>query len=139
MKHVTRTALLLVVALAATLSAVGPATGAAEATDGETTLSGEYVWTYENYSEDLKATFTPTGDGTFDVRFDFKFDGRARTYAGTAEGSLDGDLEGTVLNENKRRTFTFAGSFDDDGVFHGEHAELRRGRENHTGTLTLGR
>lgn len=111
----------------------------ARAADAKTTLEGQYVWSYENYTEDLKATFTATGDDTFDVRFDFKFDGRQRTYKGTAEGSLEGELEGTVLNENQRRTFTFAGSFDDDGVFHGTHAEVRSGRSRATGTLTLER
>lgn len=136
MKLTHRLALPFALALVA-LASIGPVTEAAQ--DGKTTLTGKYVWTSENYSENLKATFTPTGENTFDVRFDFKFDGRQRVYKGTAEGSLDGDLEGTVLNENQRRTFTFAGSFDDDGVFHGTHAEVRRDREQSTGTLTLRR
>jgi hypothetical protein len=129
MKLCARLALSLVVALLVT--AVPPTWAAG----GKTVLEGKYVWSQENYTEQVKATFTPSGEDTFDVRFDFRFDGRQQIYDGIAQGRLDGRLSGTVENGNK--TYRFAGSFDGDGVFHGTHAELRRDREHPTGTLTL--
>jgi hypothetical protein len=66
------------------------------------------------------------------------FRGENHTYSGTAEGSLaEGALSGTVQNEKKERTWTFSGSFE-AGAFRGTHAEIVDGKEQPTGTLTLG-
>jgi hypothetical protein len=124
----------LTLLLAAALLLV-PATADA---DGEQTLTGEYQWDQGGASGDLKAVFTPTGEGTYDVSFYFNFRGRPHTYTGTAKGSLtDGGLEGTVENDNKRRTFTFQGTAE-GGRFSGTHAEITSGDEYRTGTLQLG-
>lgn len=101
------------------------------------TLEGEYRW--GGSGGRLEAVFTSTGAGLWNVDFHFRLQGRDHVYSGTARGSLvDGDLEGRVRTENKRRTFTFRGTFE-DGVFRGTHAELQDGREHKTGTLTLRR
>jgi hypothetical protein len=123
---------LLLTLLTATLILPAPATG-----EARTTLTGEYYWKHANTSGDLRATFLPTGEGTWAVDFHFIFDGVGHIYSGTAEGKLgSGALSGQVFNENRRRTFTFEGSFT-DGHFDGTHAELKRGRSIDMGTLTL--
>jgi hypothetical protein len=105
--------------------------------DDSTTLTGEFVWEGGNTAGDLKAEFTPNGDGQWNVEFHFEFRGRPHTYSGSASGSLvEGRLEGRVLNESKKRTFTFEGTFQ-DGVFSGSHAEMHGDEESSTGTLTL--
>lgn len=107
------------------------------ATEDTETLTGEYVWSSGGNSGGLEAVFTPTGEGTWDVAFHFSFRRQAHVYTGTALGSLnDGELKGKVLNENKRRTFTFRGTVE-DGEFRGSHAEIANGRERKTGSLTL--
>jgi hypothetical protein len=122
----------LVVALAPLISASVIALA-----DGKKTLNGEFNWIGRDVSGDLEAVFTPTGEGSWDVDFHFDFRGSPHVYSGTAEGSLsDGKLEGQVRNEDKKRSFTFTGSFD-DGKFSGTHAETTAGREASTGTLTL--
>ncbi|MEM9557134.1 MAG: hypothetical protein AAGC60_22945 [Acidobacteriota bacterium] len=109
------------------------------ASDGVQTLDGEFLWSSQRERGDLEATFESTGDGEWNVSFRFQWSGQPRTFSGTATGSLtDGPLRGTVYNENERRTWKFAGSFK-DGVFRGEHEELKRGRSVDTGTLTLRR
>lgn len=131
-----KTALLLTVLTLFALLLVG----AAGADDAENvhTLDGEYVWNHRGHKGDLTAKFTPTGENTWDVAFHFVFRDRPHVYRGTAEGSLeDGPLSGTVQNENKRRKWTFEGSFE-EGVFHGQHAEIENGEPFDTGTLTLG-
>ncbi len=103
-----------------------------------TTLTGSFVWEHGNTTGDLEAVFTPTGEETWDVSFHFTFRNKPHTYSGSARGSIgSGELSGKVLNENKKRTFTFEGAFE-DGVFNGTHAEIGGG-ENvmETGTLTL--
>ena len=108
-----------------------------QAAEDSTTLSGTYVWENGNSTGDLEAVFTPTGEGTWDVAFHFTFRKKPHTYTGTAKGALDGGtLSGTVLNENKRRTFTFEGAFE-EGVFNGTHAEMRGESKQDTGTLML--
>lgn len=102
---------------------------------GDTTLIGEYNWN-QGVSGDLKAVFTPDGEGQWQVSFHFDFRDKPHTYSGTATGNLSGKLEGTVKNESKRRTFTFEGAFE-DGVFNGNHAETTPGRAGRTGTLML--
>ena len=110
----------------------------APAPDGDVTMNGSYLWTYNNGKPgDLRAVFTPNGEGKFNVSFYFKFDGQNHTYTGTAEGSLDnGALKGSVTNENKRRTFTFEGTCT-NGKFEGNHAETTKGRAGRTGTMKL--
>ena len=103
------------------------------------TLTGEYYWVGDRSTGDLRAVFTATADREWNVAFYFTFNGRPHTYRGTASGSLsEGNLEGEVQNENRRRTFTFEGAFE-DGVIEGTHAEIRRGRASQIGTLTLSR
>lgn len=101
------------------------------------TLTGEYQWSERGASGDLEAIFKPTGEGTWKVDFHFEFRGQPHIYSGTAEGSLsEGPLSGTVLNEDKRRTFKFTGSFE-DGQFSGTHSEMREDGETATGTMSL--
>jgi len=125
---------ILFVALALGLC-LAPA-GFAEET-AEQVLVGEYHWNQGGASGDLKAVFKPAGENSWDVSFHFDFRSQPHVYTGTAKGSLvDGSLEGTVKNEDKRRTFTFEGGFE-DGTFQGDHAETTRGEPLRTGTLTL--
>ena len=125
-------ALLIVVGLGLLLGAVGGVVA-----EDARTLTGEFVWTDRDRSGDLEAIFTATGEGTWDVSFHFTFRSTPHTYSGTAEGSLaGGDLTGTVLNENRKRTFTFSGSFK-EGTFNGTHAEIEGEKTHATGTLTL--
>ena len=113
--------------------------GAAFAGDESQTLIGEYQWDQAGIDGELKAVFTPTGENQWDVSFHFDFRSEPHVYSGSAEGNLvDGTLQGEVKNENKKRTFTFTGSFE-DGIFRGTHREITRGRAADTGTLTLGR
>jgi len=105
--------------------------------DESRTLTGSFVWERGDTSGDLEAVFTPTGEDAWDVSFHFTFRSKPHTYSGSATGSLtEGELSGTVLNENKKRTFTFEGSFE-DGVFNGNHSEVGPERTMSTGTLTL--
>ena len=128
-----RRSLLLLAALAVLIPMAGSAPSAGE----ETTLTGSFVWNHQGRPGDLEAVFIPTGDSTWNVDFHFEFRGKPHTYSGTAEGSLGkGKLEGTVKNENRRRTFSFSGSFE-DGTFKGTHAEIEDGVAHDTGTLTL--
>ena len=113
------------------------APGSGQAGEKTTTLTGEFVWEHGNSTGDLEAVFTATGEESWDVAFHFTFRNKPHTYSGSAQGSLTaGELSGTVLNENKKRTFKFEGSFE-DGVFNGKHAEVRAKRTSSTGTLTL--
>ncbi len=113
-------------------------TAALAGTEESRTLTGEFVWTHRGNRGDLEAVFTATGQETWDVSFHFTFRGTPHTYTGTAEGSLsEGALSGKVLNENKKRTFTFTGAFK-NGEFRGTHAEIEGQRVVATGTLTLG-
>jgi hypothetical protein len=101
------------------------------------TVKGEYVWTKGGESGELEAVFTPAGEDAWDVAFHFTFKGDAHVYSGTAQGALStGDLSGKVRNENKRRTFTFAGQVE-KGVFTGTHAEIKDDGQTDMGTLTL--
>ena len=112
-------------------------TAAPSTAEDSTTLTGEYRWSRRDNNGDLEAVFKPTGDEQWDVSFYFTWRGDDHVYSGTAEGSLtDGELSGTVLNDNKKRTFTFAGSVE-GGVFEGIHKEITGGKEERTGTLTL--
>jgi len=115
-------------------------TGLAYAEEGSKTktLNGAFVWDNGNTTGDLEAVFTPTDDdGVWDVSFHFEFRGRPHVYSGSAKGSLgEGEFKGRVLNDNKRRTFTFEGMFA-DGEFSGTHAEVSDEESHSTGTLTL--
>ncbi len=124
----------LLVMAAAILSAVPVVTADEVET---TTLTGEFVWGRRGNSGDLEAIFIAAGEGEWTVDFHFFFRDKAHVYSGTAEGSLsEGTLRGTVQNENKQRTFTFEGEFQ-DGAFKGTHAEVEDGEEHRTGTLEL--
>jgi len=124
-------------ALILVFGAILLAAGAAGAEESRTFI-GEFVWNQRGNRGDLEAVFTATGEGTWDVTFRFSFRGSPHLYQGTAEGSLtEGDLSGKVLNESKKRTFTFTGAFK-DGEFRGTHAEIEGRRKVDTGTLTLG-
>ena len=102
------------------------------------TLTGQFAWNHRANRGDVEAVFTATAQGAWDVTFRFTFRGTPHVYQGTAEGSLsEGDLRGKVLNETKKRTFTFTGAFK-NGEFRGTHAEIEGQREVQTGTLTLG-
>ena len=107
----------------------------AKAASADTTMVGEYNWN-QGVSGDLKAVFTPDGEGQWQVSFYFDFRNEPHTYTGTAKGAMDGTLEGEVKNESKKRSFTFEGSFE-DGVFNGNHAETTPGRARRTGTMML--
>ena len=123
------------IALALLLPAAGTVADA-----GEQTLNGTYIWN-SGRPGDLKAVFTPRGDGRWEVAFHFRFRGSPEVFRGTAAGNLStGKLEGRVRNRNGNggRTFTFRGEFE-DGTFRGTHAELFGRRESSTGTLTLKR
>jgi hypothetical protein len=110
-------------------------TGPAVAADART-LKGGFVWT-QGSEGDLEAVFIPAGEDRWEVSFHFTFRGEDHTYTGEAEGSLnEGSLSGTVLNETKKRTFTFTGEFE-KGEFRGTHAEVGESGERKTGTLTL--
>ena len=103
------------------------------------TLNGTYVWSSSpNEPGDLRAVFTPAGEGKWTVNFYFHFSGRDRIYTGTAEGDLsNGNLKGEVKNEEKKRTFTFEGTTK-NGDFSGQHAEVGgRYGSRKTGTLEL--
>lgn len=130
--------ILTIVAVFAGLGMVAAGSTAESSSEQAQTLTGTYKWVNADNPGSLRAEFTSTGKETWDVVFKFRFRGRPHTYAGTAEGSLsEGALEGTVKNENKRRTFAFAGEFE-DGRFKGTHRELRDGEVYQTGWLALG-
>jgi hypothetical protein len=127
-----RRATLFVVALASLSTAPG---GCAES--GTETLTGEYKSGFGD--GDVTADFTATGSDTWDVAFHFRFDGQRHVYRGTAQGSLTaGRLAGEVATENGGRRFSFDGAFS-QGWFRGTHYEVKRGRSERTGTLTLRR
>ena len=108
---------------------------AGSAESGTQTLTGEYKSGFGD--GDVEAHFTSTGREEWNVAFHFRFDGQRHVYRGTAQGSLSaGRLEGEVENENGRRRFSFEGDFS-QGWFRGIHYEIRRGRSERTGTLTL--
>lgn len=119
--------------LAALIMAPGQAIGA----DEKRTLKGTFEWTDGGSKGDLEAVFTPAGEGVWEVDFHFEFQGKPHTYSGTAEGTLAGGaLKGRVLNESKKRTFTFTGDFA-EGEFRGTHAEIGADGAHPTGSLTL--
>lgn len=133
----SRRPILLTLAAVFAVTVLALAVGQAQADhDGTHTMVGEYHWTGGNASGDLKAVFTPTGEGSWDVEFFFDFRDKPHVYAGTAEGSLiDGPLKGQVKNENRRRTFTFDGVVVESS-YKADHAEITQG-ERRTGTLEM--
>ncbi len=128
---------LLTTVLLAALT-LAPATETATDAIDSRAFQGNYLWSFNNETEPLRAVFTRSErEAKWDVVFYFRFDGTDHEYRGVAEGELDhGELSGTVKNENRRRTFTFQGEFE-EGTFTGHHAELRGGGQRDTGTLTL--
>ena len=120
-----------------TASLLLPVLGAGAAEPEVRSLTGLYFSSYQDGQRRLRAEFTPREELEWDVVFYFRFNGRNHEYSGTAKGSLlEGPLRGQVRNESGQRTFTFDGEFK-KGKFRGTHAELRRGRESRTGTLSL--
>ena len=91
---------------------------------------------------DLKAVFTPTGEGEWDVAFHFDWEDGPHVYKGTAKGDITaGEFGGEVENDNPERqaTFRFRGSFE-DGKFLGTHGSLQKdGTLRDTGTMSLTR
>ncbi len=104
------------------------------------TLTGTFLWEQGEEQGNLKAVFTPAEKaGSWQVAFHFQFQGQPHTYSGTAVGQLgQGSLSGRVHNEEGHRAFTFQGEFR-DGRFQGNHAEVKGGGEQRTGTLSLGK
>ena len=106
----------------------------------DVTLMGGFVWERDdgNHKGDLKAVFTPAGDGEWTVAFHFDWEDGPHVYTGICNGSLDGNLSGDVAADGGRdMKFTFSGSFE-DGTFSGTHNFLtREGEERKAGTLTL--
>ena len=133
-----RIALLLVGVFLLTAPA-GVALAADAESEGSQKLTGEYHWTKRDKRGALEAIFTPDGENKWAVAFHFNFRDKPHIYEGVAKGSLsDGALSGEVKNEDKKRTFTFTGSFQ-GGTFSGSHAEIREDGTRETGTLTLSR
>ena len=134
---ILRRPLVLTLAVVLVAGALALVAGQAHADhDGTHTMVGEYYWTGGKTGGDIKAVFTPTGDGTWDVEFFFDFRKKPHVYAGTAEGSLtDGTLEGKVKNENRRRTFIFGGTVVESKLS-ATHAEITAD-ERQTGTLEM--
>ena len=103
-------------------------------------LNGSFKWVRSDGDTDgdLKAIFTPTGEGEWSVAFHFDWDDGPHVYAGTAKGSMSGELHGEVQTDNKDNpgTFVFKGSFA-EGTFEGKHGSMRDDAFNEMGTLTL--
>lgn len=112
-------------------------------TAGDVKMEGEFAWIRRNKETKapLKAVFTSDGKKKWKVIFNFKWGKKAKIYTGTAEGELvDGKLTGKILNDNKKRTFSFVADMK-SGKLTGEHWEIskRRGKEKktRTGTFTM--
>ena len=107
----------------------------------DVTLEGGFVWEREDgdHDGDLKAIFTPTGEGTWDVAFHFDWEDGPHVYTGDCSGSLDGELEGNITGDGEREMkFKFSGAFA-DGAFSGTHGFVtEEGEVKHSGTITLG-
>ena len=100
---------------------------------------GEYKWvrTKGEKKGTVTAQFTPDGEDKWKVKFFFKWGKSDHVYSGTATGSVkDGKLEGTVLNDDKKRSFTFKGIVK-NGILTGTHNETTKDREKKTGTITM--
>ncbi len=126
--------------VALVLVGAGPASAAAKE-EGTRTLSGLYTSRFTNGPQRLQVEFRPApGESSADwqVKFFFRFQSQSHVYRGDAWGNLDdGELRGQVQNEGGSRTFTFRCEFDDKKRCKGRHAELFRGGEQDTGTITL--
>lgn len=107
----------------------------------DVTLDGGFVWEREdgNIDGDLKAVFSPTGDGEWSVAFHFDWEDEPHVYTGTCSGSLaEGELAGDITSDGDREMkFKFTGSFE-DGSFNGTHGFVtEEGEIKNAGTLTL--
>ena len=107
----------------------------------DVTLEGGFVWEREdgNQDGDLKAIFTPTGEGEWSVEFQFDWEDGPHVYKGNCSGSLDGELSGDVVSDGDREMkFKFSGTFE-DGEFSGSHGFVtEEGELKPAGTFTLG-
>ena len=106
----------------------------------DVTLAGGFVWERDdgNHEGELKAIFTPEGEGAWSVKFHFDWEDGPHIYTGKCTGSLDGELSGSVQADGEREmNFTFSGSFE-DGTFNGVSNFLtKEGEEKKAGTLML--
>ena len=114
---------------------------AAETKEKGHTVQGKFNWSHKSQKgkqHDVKAVFTKTDKAdVYDVSFYFDWGKNPHIYSGQATGNLkDGMLKGTVKNDNKKRTFSFAGKCA-KGAFEGTHKELRGKHETDTGTITF--
>ena len=109
--------------------------------EDDVTMDGAFVWEREdgNREGDLKAVFTPTGEGEWDVAFSFEWEDGPHLYKGTCSGSLDGKLSGDITSDGEREMkFKFTGLFE-EGTFTGTHGFVtKEGDFKNGGTLTLG-
>ena len=107
----------------------------------DVTLEGGFVWERDdgNLDGDLKAVFSPTGDGEWSVAFHFDWEDEPHVYTGSCSGSLDGELTGDITSDGDgEMKFKFSGSFE-DGAFNGTHGFVtEEGDIKNAGTLTLG-
>jgi hypothetical protein len=109
----------------------------------EINLKGTFQWVKQKKEtpHKLNATFTSTGTNQWNCVFHFDWSKKPRLYTGTATGKLtNGKIEGIAKNENKKRTFTFKGTFK-NGKMTGTHTEIKTRNDTQrvidTGTLTL--
>ena len=117
------------------------ATFANTAVAQDVTMKGSYKWERKKGATKgaITATFTPAGENKWTVVFKFDWKKTPHTYTGVVTGSVtDGKIEGKVLNDNKKRTFTFTGTVK-DGILKASHKEIRkrRGKETSTDTGTI--
>ena len=100
---------------------------------------GEYKWvrTKGEKKGTVTAEFAPDGENKWKVKFFFKWGKKDHIYTGTATGSVkDGKLKGTVLNDTKKRSFTFEGTVK-EGTLTGTYNETTKGRAKKTGVITM--
>ena len=105
----------------------------------EVTMTGSFVWNKkENKTHELKGVFTQTGENSWKVVWHFKWGKKEHVYTGTAKGNLKtGKLTGEAVNEGGKRSWTFEGEFDKDGLFKGTHQETTKRRAGPTGSFQL--
>lgn len=109
----------------------------------EVKMEGEFSWTRrgKDTKGPLIAIFTSDGKNKWKVVFNFKWGKKEKIYTGKADGEIvNGKLKGVVLNDNKKRTFSFVADMK-SGKLTGEHWEISkfRGKEKkkRTGTFTI--
>ncbi len=107
--------------------------------DEDIEWAGSYKWIRKKGEKQgtVTADFTPDGEGKWKVKFYFKWGKKDHIYTGTAKGSVeDGKLAGAVLNDTKKRSFTFEGIVK-DGTLTGTNKENTKGRTKDTGSIVM--